>query len=338
VKCNRSLVADANFYSCESSPLFPDGRFHMCRKCLNDLFETDSGYSILMMALHAMNKPYLQDVMDKAKTFGVYISQLNSLPQFRGLDWSSSDIAIVKSPDAAKEKESGQDDGYEIIDKQGSDNPYGQDYKDVLRMIGFDPFEYEHEDDKIQLYSKLVNFLDESTLEDGFKLQATIEIVTGFNQIDKINRAITNITNDPSKMANNSGGIKTLTATKKDILTTLVKLAEENGISVKHNSQKSKGAGTLSGIIKTLHEKGIDEGELNLFNVETAEGMRQVADISNQSIIKQLQFDENEYTQMILEQREMIQELEGKSSKFEEENRILKVQLKEYRDDENEVV
>jgi hypothetical protein len=202
---------------------------------------------------------------------------------------------------------------------------------DVLRMIGYDPFEHETKEDKKQLYNRLVDFLDESTLEDGFKLSAVIEIVKGFNQIDKINHAITNITSDIGKLATNSGGIKSLIDSKKNILASLIKLAEENGISVKHNNQKSKGAGTLSGIIKTLQEKGFEEGEINLFDIETAQGIRQVADLSNQSIVAQLQFDENDYTSMILEQREIIQELDSKVGKLEEENRLLKKEIIKYR-------
>jgi hypothetical protein len=109
-----------------------------------------------------------------------------------------------------------------------------------------------------------------------------------------------------------------------------MKLAAENGISVKHNNQKSKGAGTLSGIIKTLQEKGFEEAEVNLFDIETAQGIKQVADLSNKSIINQLQFDENDYTSMIIEQREIIQELDAKVIKLEEENRLLKKEIIKY--------
>ncbi|HYK73843.1 MAG TPA: hypothetical protein VEV44_12095, partial [Pseudoneobacillus sp.] len=84
-------------------------------------------------------------------------------------------------------------------------------------------------------------------------------------------------------------------------------------------------------IIKTLQEKGFEEGEVNLFDVETSKGMRQVADLSNKSIVSQLQFDENDYTEMILEQREIIQELDSKVIKLEEENRLLKKELIKYR-------
>ena len=111
------------------------------------------------------------------------------------------------------------------------------------------------------------------------------------------------------------------------MLKSVLALAKDNGISVNHNNNKSKGAGTLSGIIKQLQEKGFEEAEVNLFDIETCKGMKQVADISNDSIYKQLQFDENDYTDMIMQQREMIRELETRNSSLEETNRVLRKEI-----------
>lgn len=318
--CHKKL-SEKNFYKCDS-PLYPDSRFHLCNDCLSRLMDSENGYDIALMALHAMNKPMLIDLWDSSESPRRYFTQINSLPQYRGLEWSNSDIKLSQSN---PHTENSEDYQYEILDKD-TKSFEDQDKQDVIKMLGYDPFQYENEADKPQMYSMLANFIDDSTLEDGFKLQAVVEIVSGFNQIDKINRSITNITSDPTKMATNSGGIKTLASTKKTISDTLVKLAADNGISVKHNNQKSKGAGTLTGIIKQLQEKGVEQADVNLFDVETAQGMKQVADISNESIVKQLQFDENDYTQMLIEQRELIQELDSKVMKLEEENRSLKKQ------------
>lgn len=55
--------------------------------------------------------------------------------------------------------------------------------------------------------------------------------------------------------------------------------------------------------------------------------MKQVADISNRSIMDQLSLDGNDYTQMLKEQREMIVELTAKTDELKEENRNLKNRL-----------
>lgn len=343
LKCGKSKNI-RDFYMSNSSNHI-DNKYPICKTCIKknlnidkttDFYSNDFLEKFQNIMLE-MNRPFIYSLwlssVDEHKNtgkdlFGLYLK--NVILNFKTFTWKDSEFGTSTLPNNSNitqmEIIDSNDEKVKIIDNRDKD--------DVIRMLGYDPFEYEHPNDKEQLYHRLVDFLDESTLEDGFKLQAVIEIVKGFNQIDKINQAITTITNDVNSLSTNSGGIKSLIASKKSILDSLVKLAEENGLSVKHNNQKSKGAGTLSGIIKTLQEKGIEEGEVNLFDIETAKGMRQVADLSNKSIIAQLQFDENDYTQMIMEQREMIQDLDSKVIKLEEENRLLKKELIKYKHNE----
>lgn len=338
LKCLKNKKLN-DFYM-SNSPNHADSKYPVCKQCikkdlkLSDPLSQEAIDSVKNVLLE-MNRPflytqYVSSVEESARTnrelFGMYYK--NIIFNFKSYGWKDSEFES-KPP----ETEIISSSTIEIQDTVIVNN---RDKDDVLRMLGYDPFEYENNEDKKHLYNRLVDFLDESTLEDGFKLQAVIEIVKGFNQIDKINQAITNITNDINNLSTNSGGIKSLIASKKDILASLIKLAEENGISVKHNTQKSKGAGTLSGIIKTLQEKGFEEAEVNLFDIETAQGIRQLADLSNQSIVNQLQFDENDYTGMIIEQREMIQELDAKVMKLEEENRLLKKEIIKYQKLEGE--
>jgi hypothetical protein len=335
LKCKGLKRFKEDFYL-SNSPNHADGKYPVCKQCIRKSLKLESplsqeGIDSIKNVLLEMNRPFIYSLYESSveesgrtsrELFGMYLK--NIILNHKDWNWTDSEFeslqpAIVKNHDA----EVIDNPNVKIVDDRSKD--------DVLRLLGYDPFEYEAQEDKNQLYNSLVDMLDESTLEDGFKLQASIEIVKGFNQIDKINRAISNITSDVSKLATNSGGIKSLIDSKKNILASLIKLAEENGISVKHNNQKSKGAGTLSGIIKTLQEKGFEEGEVNLFDVETALGIRQVADLSNQSIVAQLQFDENDYTAMLMEQREIIQELDNKVMKLEEENRLLKKEIIKHR-------
>ena len=203
----------------------------------------------------------------------------------------------------------------------------------LFRSVGYDPFENENFADKKYLYNTLVDFLDESTLEDSFKLPTVIEIVKSFNQIDKINQALAIMTADINNVANSVGGVKSLFEAKDKMYRSLLALAKDNGISVNHATHKSKGAGTLSGIIKDLHERKIPGSEVNLFDIETCQGIKQVADISNKSIIEQLIFDENDYAEMIAKQREMLLSLTESNSKLEEENRLLKTKIYNYEGD-----
>lgn len=331
IKCSCcGKERDAGQYYASASPFHAaTSKLHVCKQCLLKIADSDIESPVhIQNLLRMIDKPYLHTTWISSSEeaanrnrhlFSIYMKNLG-LRHNRMKTWQDSEF----DEDGTKTQEinadhSSKDGGAIQLDDTNK--------KDVLRMLGYDPFEGEIESDKRLLYNNLVNFLDEGTLEDNFKLPAVIEIVKGFNQIDKINRAIATITSDVANMSNQAGGIKSLIDSKEKILKSMLALAKDNGISVNHNNNKSKGAGTLSGIIKTLQEKGFEEGEVNQFDIETAQGIRQVADLSNKSIMDQLQFDENDYTSMIMEQREIIQNLDTRTITLEEENRKLKKEL-----------
>lgn len=340
LKCKGNKNPKSGFYL-SLSPNHADQRYPICKVCITESLNLENpmlkeSIDSIKDVLLEMNRPFifhifLSSIEEATKTkknlFGLYMKNIG-MQQYRTLTWKDSEFESVVTS---------YDKNIEVIDDQEDikvlDN---REKKDVIRMLGYDPFEYEGEQDKKYLYSRLIDFLSEGTLEDGFKLQAVIEIVKGFNQIDKINQAITTITNDIDKLSSNSGGITSLINSKKSILTSLLGLAKDNGISVNNNNNKSKGAGTLSGIIKQLHEKGIEAAEINIYDVETCEGMRQVADISNKSIMEQLMLNENDYTEMIKDQKDMMTNYEKKLTDLEEENRLLKIKLKNYENEEME--
>lgn len=220
LKCEKEKVMEKGFYL-SNSPNHADQRYPICKECLIEGLNVEDALSkqtieSIQNILLEMNRPfiyhvYLSTVEESEKAnkqlFGLYIKNIG-MRQYRDLTWKESEF------------EYSSDTKTEIINSPTNDiqNVVVMDNRnrdDVLRMLGYDPFEYESKEDKYHLYNKLVDFLDESTLEDGFKLQAVIEIVKGFNQIDKINQAITNITNDVNKLSNNSGGIKSLIDSKK---------------------------------------------------------------------------------------------------------------------------
>lgn len=327
-----------NYYSTPSD-LYENGKYPICKKCLTKrlplhLEPLDPVFiEAAKKLLGEINRPFIYELwmasLNESKAvkkefFGIYMKNL-SLPHNRLLTWQDSVFDLQK-----------QDSTIEIvqIDNEQQTNFTAMEYLDdknrefVIQHIGYDPFIMESEADKRSLYNKLVDFLDESTLEDSFKLPAVIEIVKSFNQVDKLNATIATLSADPTGISQNIGTINSLITTKEKILKSTLALAKDNGISVNHNNNKSKGAGTLSGIIKQLQEKGIESAEVNLYDIETCEGMKQVADISNKSIFEQLMLNENDYTEMIKDQREMILSLNKKVADLEEENRLLKVKLK----------
>jgi hypothetical protein len=321
-----------SFYISNSDYHKLDGKHPVCKDCLKKNLKIDDLESVKHVLIE-LNRPFLADLWESTleeslrreiDAFGLYIKnvQLN----FKDLSWKDS---MFDTTDKKADNDTdciASNDTKDAVQLDVVHDTKNED--DVIRMLGYDPFEGEHSSDKRHLYNKLVDFLDESTLEDSFKLPAVIEIVKTFNQLDKINAALSTITSDAKQLASNVGAVNSLINAKEKMLKTALALAKDNGISVNHNNNKSKGAGTLSGIIKQLQEKGIHSAEINIYDIETGLGMKQVADISNKSIFEQLMLNENDYTEMIKEQREMIIKYEQQLSNLEEENRKIKIQLK----------
>jgi len=334
VCCGIDKNQDKDFYKSNSLILKANNqRMVVCRQCVIDLYVYLVGkHNDCKIALYFLCR--LLDVYFESSLYysaeqqannsnsniaQIYFQKCNSLPQYASKTFSeSSPLDSDKNINI-----------FETEIKLDTNEEDKRNKEDVIRMVGYDPFENDNPMDKKYLYNTLVDFLDESTLEDSFKLPIVIEIVKSFNQIDKLNQALTLMTSDINNVQSQVGGVKSLFETKDKIYRAILAMAKDNGISVNHANNKSKGAGTLSGIIKQLQEKGFMEVEVNLFDIETCEGMQQVANISNNSILKQLQFDENDYTFMINEQRDLIQNLQKKNTYLEEENRLLKIKFRE---------
>ena len=173
------------------------------------------------------------------------------------------------------------------------------------------------------MYAQLIGYIDMSgDNEDMTRVLDSIEIVRGYLQLQKLNDMSAKAFATLSKTGQ-SGEIKNYMDTKKKVADVISQLAEQSCISMKHNKNASKGENTFTGKIKKLKELNLREAELNAFDIGTCEGMRQVADISNASIIKQLHLDESDYTEMLAQQREMIIKLQRQADTKTEEARIL---------------
>lgn len=306
----------------------------VCKECLinkvyNFLFDEYKNEVEALYELCRLTNSYFEEFLynsarqqadnKNSNSIQTYFQKINSLPQYRGKTFKHS-ASYGKAEEKKEEK---------VIEISKNDK---KNENDVLNMLGYDPFETENLDDRRYLFNRLVDYLDESTLEDSFKLSAVIEIVKTFNQLDKLNAGIATITENPEKMVGNVGGIKSLIDAKKQLYSSALGLAKDNGISVNYNNNKSKGGNTLSGINKKLTEIGLESTELNLYDIETSNAMKQIADISNKSILDQLMLNENDYTDMISQQKEIIRKLDEKNMKIEEELRLLRIKFKQYED------
>ena len=301
----------------------------------------------VMDALEYIDRPFLErlwdssyaewadDTSQKRRTtiWDAYIKNVG-LKNYNGLRWRDGDVFQTYVEDAKQVAalESGnKEDAKTLLVSQEVNNECDKNRKEVIRLLGYDPFEGEKLEDQPLLYSQLIGYLDlGGDNDDMMRTSSAITIVRGFLQQAKLDDKIA------KSMANsnvNTSELKQLLDSKKNISATISQLAEQSCLSLKHSKNASKGENTFTGIVKKLKDMNLREAEVNAFDIGTCEGMRQVADISNASIIKQIRLDENDYSEMLVKQREIIAKLQEKSDQNEEIARILlreNIDLKRY--------
>lgn len=167
--------------------------------------------------------------------------------------------------------------------------------KYVIGKYGYDPFEsFGYEDaDYRNAFNITAKYLeDESILQDAHKMQSLITMVATIIQSNKVETLLTyqyrNIKPDINE-------IKSLTATKKDLQATISKLAEDNNISSKYQKENKSAQSHLTAKMKEMENVGYWEAKPNMFDVRTSAAMRQVADLSHQSILEQLELTDSDY-------------------------------------------
>lgn len=202
---------------------------------------------------------------------------------------------------------------------------FEQNKEDAIRLLGYDPFIKEAVSDQPFLYANLIGYLDASSEanEDRMRVSSIIEIVKGFNHIEKLNDLIAKLLAETGNMGQNVATVRALEATKTNITTSLLNLAKDNGISLKHSVNSSKGENTWTGKVRKMKEMNLRSAEMNLYDTEYSAGLRQVAEISDAAIIKQIRLDENDYNDMIIQQRDLINKYKKVADENEEKARIL---------------
>lgn len=194
----------------------------------------------------------------------------------------------------------------------------------VISIYHWDPFEKDAPEDKPRLYEDLITISTEGISEDLTKARAAIEIVRGYLRIDKINEALREMRISVNSMIENEKSIKTLTEQMRAETSVISTLAKENGFSEIANKMKTKGVGTLTGIVQEMNQSGFDRGIVNKFDIDTTEAMRKVAEISAESMAKQLMWTSADYADMVKEQADMIRAMQDTMRRQAEELRLLK--------------
>lgn len=289
----------------------------------------------IQLALRYLNKPFYNKLYDssiqesensatgktKNNAWTSYIKNV-SMPQYIGETYADSDMFKEK---IIYEDEKTTEDVIKGREDQDTYSSFVKNKNDVVRLLGYDPFEKEAISDQPFLYSQLLGLLDssEDANDDMMRTASAISIVRAFLQQSKIDNAISTYMSDIRKLQNNSATIKSLQQSKKDLTSIIKDLAAESCISLKNNKKATKASNTWTGKLKELKELNVRNADVNGFDIDTCKGMQQVADISMEAILKKLNLQEDEYADMLAEQRVKLTESIQKSKAYAEAVRLL---------------
>ena len=341
--CNTEKNEDQFYMS--SDPLVMTGKTSMCKECAEKIARNwdsrtgeyhDCTKASVQEALERLDKPFLDKIWDasyfeyindnaglkRTNIWAAYIKNIG-MQQYRGMRWRDGDLFTSYKETAIKQaRQEVQNDEIPEEDKEINEE-YTKNRSDVIRLLGYDPFEHEQEEDKPLLYSQLIGYLDASgENDDMMRTSSAITIVRGFLQQAKLDDMIAKAMASPN-VSNKSGEIKSYLDSKQKVASTVSQLAEQSCLSLKHNKNQSKGENTWTGKVKKIKELNLREGEVNGFDIATCKGMQQVMDLSNASILKQLALDESEYSDIVAEQRKMVTNLTTERDSYKEICRIL---------------
>lgn len=322
-----------------SDPAVSIGVAFPCKDCAENIarrYDPKTGdYSdvtevSLKNALMYLDKPFLKTLWDSAynevhnpslkqpkhNMWTAYIKSVQMV-NYKTMRWRDGDFDDVKVNEEIHSDTNTLPQNQEVLEECEKNR------KDVIRLIGYDPFDKEAEEDKPLLYAQLIGYIDgDGNNDDMTRILDCIEIVRGYLQLQKINdmsaKAFANLAK-----TGQSGEIKNYMDTKKKLADVISQLAEQSCISQKHNKNSKKGENTWTGKIKMLKDLNLREAENNGFDIGTCRGMQQVLEISDASIMKQLALDESEWSDMVAEQREKIVKLQSERDIYKEINRIL---------------
>lgn len=360
--CGKEKKKDKFYVSTDPRNII--GITSMCKECVQKIafnwdenrqqFGTPTKKSV-MDALEYIDRPFLEvlwnssynewlnpEAKNKKKSiWDAYIKNVG-MKQYNGKRWRDGDIfnTYIEDAKTVAEMEQKQVENSQMLaNSQEVNEEFEKNKRDVIRLLGYDPFELEKPEDQPLLYSQLIGYLDISGdgNEDMMRTSSAITIVRGFSQQakldDKLAQVMANSSANPTEM-------KTLLDAKKNLSATISQLAEQSCLSLKHNKNASKGENTWTGKIKRLKELNLREAEVNGFDMNTCRGMQQVLEMSDASIMKQLALDESEWSDMVAEQRQKLIDVQNERDVYREINRILLRENIDLRDtlDENGIL
>ena len=202
-----------------------------------------------------------------------------------------------------------------------------KDREQIIKIIGYDPFQEHPMEDKPQLYRDLTGMLTDSMRKDIPRAKAAVEVVTGYNNIRKYQNRANEIISSGQLDADSQKQLDRLLEMVAKIQKSVNDVSKENGFT-NSRSLGSSGKGILSEVMNSIEEHSYDPGVPNYYDVATSKSIEQINDISVKSMLNQVKLTGQEYVEMLAEQNKIVRESQQKMRAMKEALRLAKEAIK----------
>lgn len=349
--CGKALPQDKYFLAYNEGNLGrieANGKMHthICMDCCKNLYEylfyekADKDGEKAMKWLCSYLNIYYDDVSyfkakkvmeekdRKTHIVEEYISVISRSATLKGK-------VFLESPDVDVNQNKGDSKADKIINSNTGNVPEDLEEewskadleakRQVIKMVGYDPFYFEIEKDRKILYKDLLGMMEQGMELDGLKVQAAIQIVLSFKNIRELNEKYRKKSDEDAPVSE----LKALSELKKKELETITSFSRDNGFGERYAISKAKGENTFSGIMAKMNEMKYENAILNMYDVETSKSINQAADASFAAIFNQLSMSEAEVYKTCQDQLKKLLSLQRENATLTENLRLAKRELAE---------
>ena len=349
--CGKALPQDKYFLAYNEGNLGrieANGKMHthICMDCCKNLYEylfyekADKDGEKAMKWLCSYLNIYYDDVsyFKAKKTMEEKDRKTHIVEEYMGVISRSATLkgkVFLESPDVDVNQNKGDSKADKIINSNTGNVPEDLEEewskadleakRQVIKMVGYDPFYFEIEKDRKILYKDLLGMMEQGMELDGLKVQAAIQIVLSFKNIRELNEKYRKKSDEDAPVSE----LKALSELKKKELETITSFSRDNGFGERYAISKAKGENTFSGIMAKMNEMKYENAILNMYDIETSKSINQAADASFAAIFNQLSMSEAEVYKTCQDQLKKILVLQRENATLTENLRLAKRELAE---------
>ena len=349
--CGKALPQDKYFLAYNEGNLGriePNGKMHthICMDCCKNLYEylfyekADKDGEKAMKWLCSYLNIYYDDVsyLKAKKTMEEKDRKTHIVEEYMSVISRSATLkgkVFLESPDVDVNQNKGDSKADKIINSNTGNVPEDLEEewskadleakRQVIKMVGYDPFYFEIEKDRKILYKDLLGMMEQGMELDGLKVQAAIQIVLSFKNIRELNEKYRKKSDEDAPVSE----LKALSELKKKELETITSFSRDNGFGERYAISKAKGENTFSGIMAKMNEMKYENAILNMYDIETSKSINQAADASFAAIFNQLSMSEAEVYKTCQDQLKKLLSLQRENATLTENLRLAKRELAE---------